>query len=162
MNFHDQTIEMKRTLVEASVGRVTIASHNLESILKVILFSCLCIPDDKLEKEWQRHRPLGTIIEGLKKYEVFGEEQLKSLDSARKLRNRFTHRLSETYSQIIKSGAMFDLTEELEGMKREIDAAAQMAERVLHEHAIHGGVDVSEVKDRARKAVDTWESVQKD
>jgi hypothetical protein len=42
-------------------------------------------------------------------------------------------------------------------MKLEIDEASQIAENVLHELAVRGGVNVSEVKEKARDVVDIWE-----
>jgi hypothetical protein len=153
----EQKIEMKRTLLEASVGRVTISSHHLENVLKVILFSCLGVPDEEFVKEWEKVKTLGQIINELKKFGVFTDEQHQKLDSARNLRNTFTHRLSEIYVQGIHSGAMYDLIQDFEKMKLEIDEASQIAEKVHHELAVRGGVNVSEVKEKARDVVDIWE-----
>ncbi len=159
MNFDGQSMEMKRTLLEASVGGVSISAHLLETNLKIILFSCLGLPDQEFDKEWSRPRPLGRIIKELKPYQLFSKSEMAEIDSARDARNSFTHCLSELFSESIQSdGSMLELIDRFNKIKSELDAINSIVTQKLHEQAALGGVDVNDIQNRARNAVDFWES----
>lgn len=158
MNFNDQPIEVRRTLLESSVGRVTIASHSLESNLKIILFSCFGFTDEAFDKEWDKPRTLGKIIKDLKQFSVFNSIEGDSLVSARDIRNEFTHNLSEKYAKSVKSGSsMFKLFQEFNELAQQIDNINSLVVDKLYEQASLGGVNVSKVNDLAKKNVDSWE-----
>jgi len=158
MNFNHQSIEMKRTLLEASIGSVVIASHSLELNLKIMLFSLLNYPDDKFNNEWEKPKTLGVIIDKLRGFDVFDLEQISLLDEAKEQRNKFTHRLSEFYmSSISNKGSMYHLFQEFNNISKEIDIATNMAKNQLTKMACSGGVNVDEFRSSARKAVDNWE-----
>lgn len=159
MNFDDQSLEMKRTLLEASVGAVSISAHLLETNLKIILFSCFGLPDEEFDKEWSKPRPLGRIINELKPYQLFSQSEMAEIDSAREARNSFTHCLSELFSESIQSdGSMLGLIHRLNSITSTLDAINSTVTQKLHEQATLGGVDVNDIQNRARNAVDSWES----
>ena len=159
MNFDDQSMEMKRTLLEASVGGVSISAHLLETNLKIILFSCLGLPDEKFDKEWSRPRTLGRIIEELKSYQLFSKSEMGEIDSAKDARNSFTHCLSEFFSESIKSiGSMLELIHRFDSIKSQLDKSNSIVSQKLHQQATLGGVDVNGIQNMARNAVDSWEN----
>jgi len=158
MNFNNQSIEMKRTLLEAAIGSVVIASHSLELNLKIMLFSLLNYPDDKFDNEWEKPRTLGFIIGELRVFDVFDSEQMSLLNEVKEQRNKFTHRLSEFYmSSISNKGTMYHLFQEFNSISKKIDIATNMAKNRLNEMAYSGGVNVDEFRSSARKAVNNWE-----
>lgn len=160
MNFNDQPIEVRRTLLESSVGRITIASNSLESNLKIILFSCFGLTDEAFDKEWDKARTLGKIILELKQFSVFNSIEAASLVSARDIRNEFTHNLSEKYAKSVKSGAsMFKLFQEFNELAQQIDNINSLVVHKLYEQASLGGVNVSKVNGLAKKNVDSWEGI---
>lgn len=159
MKFDDQSMEMKRTLLEASVGGVTISAHLLETNLKVILFSCLGLPDERFDKEWNRPRTLGKIIEELKAFQLFGEKEMSEIASARDARNSFTHCLSDFFSESMNSnGSMFELIQRFDSIKSQLETINTVVTKTLHEQAKLGGVDVHGIESKAHNAVGSWES----
>ena len=160
MNFGDQSIEMKRTLLESAVGRVFLSSHSLELNLKIILFSLLNFTDNDFDQEWEKPRTLGVIIVKLKSYDIFNPKEITLLDEAKELRNKFTHSLSENYiSSINNNGTMFQLILEFNSIKKSIDIASDMVLSKQHEMAKHGGVNVADMLLSVRKDVDNWEKL---
>lgn len=159
MNFDDQSTEMKRILLEASVGAVSISAHLLETNLKIILFSCLGLPEEEFDKEWSKPRPLGRIIKELLPYQLFSKTEMVEIDSAREARNSFTHCLSELFSESIQSdGSVLELIGRFNEIKSDLDTTNSIVTQKLHEQAVLGGVDVNDIQKRARNAVDAWES----
>tara|TARA_R110001583_G_C5435550_1_gene389319 strand:- start:114 stop:596 length:483 start_codon:yes stop_codon:yes gene_type:complete len=158
MNFDDQSMEMKRTLLEASVGGVSMSAHLVETNLKLILFSCFGLPDEEFDKEWSRPRTLGRIIRELEPYKLFSKSEMAEIDSAKDARNSFTHCLSDFFSESIQSnGSIFELIVRFNKIKSDLDIINSIVTQRLHEQAALGGVDVNDIQHRARNAVDSWE-----
>lgn len=158
MNFNEQSIEMKRTLLEASVGSMTLNCHMLEVYLKIILFSCLALSSEKFEAEWNKPRVLGSLINELRKFPVFTHEEIKKIDLARKTRNEFTHNLSAVFEASIKQDeSMQELIENINEMKDEIVGVTHFVKARLHEQASLGGVNVELLNGIADKQVSDWE-----
>ena len=150
---------MKRTLLEASVGKVSISAHGLESNL--LLFYCIYTTnnDVEFEKQYNKIRMLGQLIKDVKKLGVFDEETLNVLNNAKKQRNSFTHRLSEKYiTSIEDSGSMFQLIQEFLGIQKVIESADRIVVKELQKLATGGGVDVTAIKAKAKSAVQDWEN----
>lgn len=158
MNFNEQSIEMKRTLLEASVGKVSIAAHGLE--YNLLVFYCIYTTNDdvEFEKEHNRFRTLGQLINDIRKLDVFDDESLKVLIKAKEYRNAFTHRLSEKYNaSILGNGSMLQLIQEFMDILKVIEKADHIVEKELQK-LISSGVDVSAIKVKAKSAVQEWEN----
>lgn len=159
MDFDDQSLEMKRTLLKASVGGVTMSAHLLETNLKLILFSCLGIPDERFDNEWNSPRTLGKIIKELEAFKIFSEKEMTEIASAKDARNSFTHCLSDFFSESMNSsGSMFELIQRFESIKSRLDKINSVVTKKLHDQAQLGGVDVNGIQNKARNVVDFWES----
>ena len=150
---------MKRTLLEASVGKVTITANGLESNL-LLLFSVITTNnDDDFEKQYSKIRTLGVLINEVKNLNVFDDNSMSILIEAKVQRNSFTHALSDKYvASISDSGSMFQLIQEFIAIEQTIDKADRLVVKKLHSLATEGGVDVRDIKKQAKLAVNNWEN----
>ncbi|MED6321432.1 MAG: hypothetical protein VX873_08630 [Pseudomonadota bacterium] len=159
VNFYEQSIEMKRTLLEASIGRVTIAANGLESSLKLVISILTTDNDESFEKEYNKIRTLGVLIQRAVDLDIFDNLTNAMLRRACKIRNEFTHALSEKYTNSINSqGSMYDLIQEFVTFREELNQAAHAVNQKLNEMASNGGVNLDDVKTRAKKALQAWEN----
>ena len=134
------------------------SAHLLETNLKLILFSCFGLPDEEFDKEWNRPRTLGRIIRELEPYKLFSKSEMAEIESAKEARNSFTHCLSEFFSESIQSnGSIRELIVRFNKIKGDLDTINNIVTQRLHEQAALGGVDVNDIQNRARNAVDPWE-----
>ena len=158
MDFYVQSPEMKRTLLESSVGRVTIAANALEANLKLIIAIHSTNDDESFEKVFEKFIPLGSLIKQAKDLQIFDEIDINLLERARARRNEFTHELSDKYTKSINNdGSMYELITDFKNIRNEIMEAADIAQNKLDEMATFGQADVSNIKAIAKNAILEWE-----
>ncbi|MBU2985188.1 hypothetical protein KO528_07485 [Saccharophagus degradans] len=159
MDFESQSIEMKRTMLEASVGRVAIAAHSLELHAKLLLCIEIAKGNDTIfEEEFEKFRTLGMLVQDIGKAGLLNNPDMDTLRLVKNSRNEFTHKLSEPYITAIRGDKpMYELILEFEGLKCALNDAEKVISSILNVKAKAGGVSISDVKQKAKEEVNNWE-----
>lgn len=159
MDFESLSIEMKRTMLEAAVGRVSIAAHSFE--LKTKILFCLEKSggaDELFIKEYNSFNQLKNMLNYFEGKGLFKKQEIESLHSTRMKRNEFTHALSESYiSAIVEKKPIIELIFEFEELKNTLNESELLLDRVLYSRVSQGGLNIIEMQQAAEATIDAWE-----